>query len=359
RQGIGQDVTPVARGFSTRQIDGKPFRVFTVHSRTMLIEVMHDMSVRSRMARQLAFRTVLPILILGPILLLIVLWSIAHALRPLQTSREEIAQREANDLRALRTENVPGELLPFIQEINVLFLRVSDAFTAQQHFVADAAHELRSPLAALRLQVQAMQRATTNEKRHVLAERLLMGIDRATRLVEQMLVLAREEASVSDSACTDLPQVVRLALSDILPQAQARSIDVGADSFGEVPDGQFSIRGSTEALRILVRNVLENAVKYTPPSGTINLLLHRDTNQTVLTIEDSGPGIPAEERDRVFERFHRSAENDVEGCGLGLSIVQAIATRYGVSIVLGQSVQLGGLSVVLRFQPCPAEVARD
>jgi two-component system OmpR family sensor kinase len=346
-----------APGFSTRQVGKKTFRVFTLHTQTMALEVMHDMGKRSVMAREIALRTILPILVLGPVLLLIVWWGISHALCPLVASREEIARRNISDLHALRTEGAPEELLPFIREINGLFGRIGEAFAAQRSFVADAAHELRTPLTALRLQVQALQRATTATMRDNAIERLLLGIDRATHLIEQMLSLAREEASDSAGAHADLPQVVCLALSDVLPQAQMRNIDIGADFFDHAPAEPFLVRGGAEALRVLLRNLFENAVKYTPHLGVVNLSLRRDGASVVLTIEDSGPGIPQEDRVAVFERFRRGSEHDVEGSGLGLSIVQAIARKNDIRILMDRSTALGGLSVSLCFHAVRASLA--
>ncbi|MBS1208937.1 MAG: two-component sensor histidine kinase [Proteobacteria bacterium] len=339
---------PFEHGFSTRLLGDKTFRVFAIPAQNRLIEVMQDMSVRSSTARKLALRTVLPTLILGPLLLLIVWWGISRALRPLMFYRDAIARRDANDLQALSTEGVPEEILPFISGINALFGRIGNAFAAQQNFVADAAHELRSPLAALRLQVQGLQRASSDEMRALAIERVMGGIDRATRLIEQLLVLAREEATVPERAEVCLPQVMRLALSDVLPLAQQRQIDIGANLADAGPDAQFYVAGNADALRILLRNLLENAVKYTPPQGVVNLSLLREEG-LVLVVEDSGPGIPAEAREQVFKRFQRGSARASDGSGLGLSIVQAIADRHHLRVVLDQSQTLGGLLVKLVF----------
>ncbi|MFT3736124.1 MAG: ATP-binding protein [Rhodocyclaceae bacterium] len=343
-------VEPHPNGFSTRQIGNKTFRVFSVPTGSMLIEAFHDMEIRRHNARVLAFRTILPILLLGPILMLMVWWTVSRALRPVHNARHEIAKREAGDLRPLPTDAVPIELLPFVQEINALFRRVSDAFAAQQNFVADAAHELRSPLTALRLQVQALQRTTDAEQHKLASARLLSGIDRTSRLVEQMLTLAREEASASDGETCALPQVVRLALSDVLPRAQERDLDITASLSDDVPDDALMIRAGIEVMRRMLRNLLENAVKYTPTGGRIHITLQKDAGQCALNIEDSGPGIPEAERNQAFERFHRGSGHDVEGSGLGLAIVQAIASRHAVQLALDQSPELGGLRVTLRFR---------
>jgi two-component system OmpR family sensor kinase len=244
---------------------------------------------------------------------------------------------------------VPDELLPFILEINVLFSRIGKAFAAQQHFVADAAHELRSPLAALRLQVQGLQRATTADARNIASGRVMTGIDRATRLIEQMLVLAREEATEPDLAACDLQQVARLALSDVLPMAQARHIDIGANLSEAGNDETTNILGNTEALRILLRNLLDNAVKYAPENGTVNLTLKHGPGNLALSVEDNGPGIHGQERHHLFERFRRGHDHKAGGSGLGLAIVQAIAKRHHIRMELGDSAQLGGLAITLHF----------
>ncbi|MET7016120.1 ATP-binding protein [Uliginosibacterium flavum] len=339
----------VEQGFSMRQIDNKTFRVFLMPMHNKLIEVTQNIAERDRSARELALRTVLPILSLAPFMLGGVWWSISRALRPLMKSRDEVALRDANDLHALPTEGVPEEIQPFIASINAQFARVSKAFAAQQHFVADAAHELRSPLAALRLQVQGLQRAGSVEMRTLCTERLMAGIDRSTRLIEQLLVLAREEATAPERTRVSLPQALRLALSDVLPQAQAREINISANLAEIERERQLTVSGNLEALRILLRNLLENAVKNTPVQGVIKLSMQCNAEGIVLILEDSGPGIPAEERAQVFRRFNRGRSHSDGGSGLGLAIVQTIANRYCISMELGQSETLGGLAVKLKF----------
>ncbi len=220
--------------------------------------------------------------------------------------------------------------------------------TAQQHFVADAAHELRSPLAALKLQVQGLQRAGDDAARGVAVARLAAGIDRATRLVEQLLVLARSEAGAAPAPePVALAEVVRLALADAMPAAQARQIDLGLGAADAA-----TVPGQHEALRILVRNLLDNAVKYTPAGGRVDVGIQADAGTVVLTVEDSGPGIAPGERARVLDRFYRSEEvqaGQVQGSGLGLAIVQAIAQRHGAELALDASPRLGGLRASVRF----------
>jgi two-component system OmpR family sensor kinase len=349
-----QPTLDLTHGFTVRKVADQTFRVFTLCTQTTRIEVLHDMKIRSTNARHLALRTVFPILIIAPLLLLCVWWGISRALRPLIASRNEIARKAPNDLKPLHTDHVPDELLPFVAEINSLFLRISQAFATQQSFVSYAAHELRSPLTALRLQVQGLQRASSDEARKIATERVIGGIDRATRLIEQMLVLAREESTDREEALTHLAMVARLAISDVFPLAHSRHIDLGA----EVPEGKadspFEVAGNVDAMRTLLRNLLENAVKYAPLHGVVNLTLKQDADARItLSVEDNGPGIPAKDHEMVFERFRRGDHQGAEGCGLGLSIVKAIATRHHIELKLDRSATLGGLSVTLHF-PAPA-----
>ena len=342
----------IMRGYSMRDIGGKSYRIYTTYSRSNKIEVMHDMALRSASARELALRIMLPFFIISPLMLLCVWLGISLSLRPLFTSRNEIGKRDANDLSPLSVAGVPMELLPFVNEINALFARVSNAFIAQKNFVADAAHELRSPLAALRLQVQGLQKAGSDETRNTAAERLTAGIDRASRLVEQMLILAREESAERLHEEVDLSALTRLAISDVLPLSQVRGIDIGAKLPLKANDQDSKTKGNPEALRIMVCNILDNAVKYAPLQGIVDVSLQRNQDGLILRVEDNGPGVSEEDRLRIFERFHRSAETSSTtiGSGLGMAIVKAIADAHNVSIDITQSSELGGLAVTLHFR---------
>lgn len=335
--------------FSYQTVQGKKYRVLTLLTHTKLIKVTQDLATRHHSARELALRTITPSLVVGPLVLLIIWWGISQAMRPLMASRREIAQRQAKDLQALSTDHVPDEILPFIQEINVLFERIRHSFAAQQNFVSTAAHELRTPLAALRLQAQSLQRASCSETRERASARLVAGIDRATRLVEQMLLLAREDARACEKTVISLPQAARLAIGDVLPLVQERGVDIGADLAEDLPEETFQMNGNIEAMRILLRNLLENAVKYSAAEGVVNLSLRREGNLAVLRVEDNGAGVPEEARAEVFKRFYRMAGQEAHGNGLGLAIVQRIAERHSIEIALEESVQLGGLSVRLKI----------
>ena len=339
-------------GFADVRARGTTYRVFSVQTRGLVIQVAQDLAVRQRMAGALALRTVGPVALMAPLLMLVVWWVVSRSLAPVARVRQQVAAREANELSPVSEEGLPDEVRPLVHELNLLFDRVRHAFDAQKHFVADAAHELRSPLTALKLQVQGLQRAPDAAARDIAIGRLASGIDRATKLVEQMLALARHEASVAAGTppvAVDLGEVARLAVSDAIAGAQARRIDIGLAH----ADQTAVVQGQPEALRMLLRNLLDNAVKYTPEGGRVDIGIAREADGAVaISVEDSGPGLPAAERERVLDRFYRSGDpraQAVAGSGLGLAIVKSIADLHGASVTLDASPTLGGLRASVRF----------
>ena len=331
-------------GFTNVQARGGTYRVFSMQTRSQVIQVAQNMAVRQGMARSLALRTLAPLAFMAPLLVLAVWWGVSRSLAPVERVRRQLAQRQADDLSPVSDAQLPDEVQPLVSELNLLFERVQRAFEAQEHFVADAAHELRSPLAALRLQLQGLQRAGDDTARAAAIERLSAGIDRATRLVEQLLTLARQESGSTATEPVDLRAIAQLALADVAPAAQARSMDVGL-----LDSEAATVPGNVEALRMLVRNLLDNAIKYTPPGGQVDVQVRADNGHAVLTVEDSGPGIAPEHRERVMQRFVRETAEGAPGSGLGLAIVLAIAQRHGAVVALDSSPRLGGLRVTLRF----------
>lgn len=343
---------PAVIGFSEATVQGVRYRVYSVAASGRAVQVAQDLDRRSRRARELAVDAAVPVAALGMLLMLAVWFVIERSLAPIERLRRQVAARKADVMTPLPTDGLPGEVRPLVGELNQLLARMGEAVQAQQRFVADAAHELRSPLTALRLQVQSLRRDLAGPEREAAIGRMEEGVGRAVALVNQLLVLAREEGTGSVPVTQVLLEdVCRDATSDVLPAAQARRIDLGLHAPGA---GPVVVRGDPESLRTLVRNLLDNSVKYTPEGGRVDILLALEEapdQAPVLAVEDSGPGIAAADQDRAFERFHRGHTPDVSGSGLGLAIVAAVARRHAAEVRLGRSERLGGLRVEVRFPP--------
>ena len=344
-------------GFSDVEANGSRYRVYSLQTPLQTVQIAQDLSARAARAQTLALRAIWPFALLTPLLMLAVWWVINRSLAPLERARKQLARRAADDFSPLATGDLPDEVRPLVDELNLLFGRVRDAFEAQKNFVADAAHELRSPLTALKLQAQALRKSgEPPEVREAGVARLNQGIDRAIKLVEQLLTLAREEAGSGQSAPSaellDLREVIRLAVSDVLALATHKHIDLGLIEGDADP---VCVRGQSEALRMMLRNLLDNAVKYTPDHGRVDVSIALEaasdgTGFCRLCVEDSGPGISPDDRGRVFDRFFRASDVAVQpGSGLGLAIVGIIAGRHGATIELGTSARLGGLQVHVRL----------
>jgi two-component system OmpR family sensor kinase len=334
-------------GFSNVKANGTTYRVFSVQSNNQTLQVAQDMAVRRNMAGNMALRTLAPIAVMMPILMLVVWWVVSESLTPVARVRKQVASRQADDLSPVSEAGLPDEVRPLVHELNLLFGRVRTAFDAQQNFVADAAHELRTPLAALKLQALSLERADSEEARKVAVGRVTAGVERATRLVEQLLVLARQEAGAAEGAApapVDLGDLARRTVGEMVGVAQAKGVDLGVEHVEEA-----RVLGQGGALAILMRNLVDNAVKYTPSGGTVDVAVNMVEGAPVLTVEDSGPGIAAEERERVFDRFYRIAGSEAAGSGLGLAIIRAIAGRHGAKLALDASSRLGGLLVRVTF----------
>ena len=335
-------------GFSDVQAAGEPYRVYTLETTTQVIQVAQAVSARRRMAGQLALRAVLPVALLAPVLMLIVGWVVGRALAPVQQLRRQLAARRADDLAPLPVAGLPAEVAPLVAEMNGLLARLDAAWRQLSDFTADAAHELRSPLAALRLQVQGLQRADSDEARQIATERLLAGVDRATRLVEQLLALARHDGdgggAAIDAAPVDLVALARRALHDAASEAQARQIELR----GPGDAAPVIVPGQSDALAVLLRNLIDNALKHTPAGGVVQVSAQRgEGTGAELVVEDSGPGIPPEERQRVLDRFYRVPGAPGHGSVLGLAIVQAVARRHGARVEVGESARLGGACIAI------------
>ncbi|WP_420474613.1 ATP-binding protein [Noviherbaspirillum sp. ST9] len=332
-------------GYSNVNLDNGEWRIYNVQNGTRVIQVAQKVDTRRDRAISLAIHSLWPSIPVSLLLFAAAWWVVSAALSPLNRIGRDLATRNADSLDPVDARGVPKEVSLLVAELNSLLVRMAQALHAQQRFVADAAHELRSPLTALKLQVQTLARAKDELARVQAVGRLQGGVDRASRLVEQLLALARQDPLSEPAEMTLIPLTacIEQAAGDVAPIALARHIQLeyGAYTHSE-------IKGDAEGLRILVRNLLDNAVRYSPEHGHVRIDLVADGTTARLTIQDSGSGIPEENRDRIFDRFYRVPGTSPSGSGLGLAIVKAIAERHDASVELGQA-ELGGLAVTVCF----------
>ncbi|MBU4280866.1 MAG: ATP-binding protein [Hydrogenophaga sp.] len=287
--------------------------------------VAQETQLRDDIAYNSAALTVLPLLVLVPVLLLVVSLLVRGLMRPVTRLAKEIDGRSDHDLHALLSPHLPTEIRPFVNAINRLLARVAEAMDSQRRFVADAAHELRSPLTALSLQAERLAATELSNEAQERLQVLRQGIERGSNLLEQLLTLARAQAvSHEPGQPVSVQHVYRRVLEALMPLAQARNVDLGMI---DGPDAQIHV--PELALFTLVRNVVDNAIRYTPEGGLVDLQLHTNVREVVLVIEDNGPGIPVDERERVIDPFYRVLGNEQPGSGLGLSIVATLAQRLG------------------------------
>jgi two-component system, OmpR family, sensor kinase len=336
-------------GFSIAQTSEGRWRVFGVQALTKVIQVAQPMRVREQQAVGLALRTLTPFALLLPLLVVLIWFAVGHALEPLKRLTQLVAARKVTALDPLPDAKLPGEVQPLVVALNDLLSRLGAALERERGFMADAAHELRTPLTALHLQMGTLARATNEAERADATEKLSAGVQRAIRLVEQLLSLARQEPRA------EVPRVkirfddlAREIVAEMVPLADARRIDLGISA----SEPAF-VLGDPDALRTLTRNLVDNAVRYTPEGGTVDVSVHESTapqtGAASLRVADTGPGIPADERDRVFDRFYRQPGTSPPGSGLGMAIVKAIADAHGASVTLESALEGRGLVVTVLF----------
>ena len=336
-------------GFSTAKTSEGSWRVYGVQALTRVIQVAQPMSVRQDRAAELALHTLEPFALLLPLLALLIWLAVGHALRPLERLTGLVKARRVNALEPLPDTHLPDEVRPVVAALNELLARLGAALERERAFMADAAHELRTPLTALHLQMDALARARDDAERGEATRHLSAGVQRAIRLVEQMLALAREEPRHSHADVpVALEPLAREIVAELVPLADARHIDLGLSAAQPL-----TVSGDPAALRTLLRNLVDNAVRYSGDGGRVDVSVEEaggpDAPHAELAVTDSGPGIPPGERTRVFDRFYRRAGTAQPGSGLGLSIVKAIADAHGATLTLADGPQGRGLRVIVAF----------
>ncbi len=316
--------------------------------RSVLIQVAETLNKRNRLARQIIMVMILPQFLLIALAALIVWIGIGKGLAPLKLLRGEIASRSHRDLSPVEERRAPQEVLPIIHEINGLMKRLGQAIEAQQRFIANAAHQLRTPLSGLKAQASLALRQSDPEGRRHSLEQLNISADRAVRLINQMLTLAQVEPGaekIFDLKPLDLSELVRETTGAWVPIALKKNIDLGYEG----PAGAVMIGGDRVRIKMMIDNLIDNAVLYSPEGSSITTRIEVAAGSVILTVEDNGPGVPVGEREAVFQRFYRVLHNPVAGSGLGLSIVFEIAASHGARVSIEDPKAHRGTCVKLVF----------
>lgn len=309
-------------------------------------------SVREEIATASAFHTVVPLVLLVPLMLLVTAILVGQSLRPMTDIAEKLDARRADDLNELALDDVPQELRPFIASINRLLRRIHLMLERQRRFMADAAHELRTPITALTLQAENLEQVVLSPESAERLDALKQGARRTSHLLEQLLTLARHDFDPAiPAAVVELDRCARNVVADLLPEAAEKGIDLGFDEIQPC-----RIDAEPLMIEILIRNILDNAIRHTPRGGKIDISVRRGDDGATLTIEDTGPGIPPEDLDRIFEPFFRGTRHLGEGSGLGLSIVKRIVDNLG-GVVTFQNITSPGATGLRAIVRIPALIA--
>ena len=330
-------------GFSTVQIGNYAWRVFATRGRETGVEIFvgESLTSRSDILWAVLRSILLPVGVTLPLLALAIGWVIYRSIQPIRQLGTELTQRKPDALEPLSLADIPSEVAPMVQSLNALLLRIARLIEAERRFTADASHELRTPIAAIRTQVQVAMGATEiGEQQHALAQ-VLQGCDRAAHLTDQLLTLSRLEAA-GELTTTELDwsALAQEVAAGLAPKAIAKNQTLELEAEQPCP-----LRGNAVLLGVLIRNLLDNAIRYSPPSAEIRVRVVRDTNRMVLEVEDSGVGLSDADLARLGERFFRVLGNAESGSGLGWSIVQRIARIHQMEIKVQRSEKLGGLWV--------------
>lgn len=334
-----------APGFSNiRDADGS-WRAFVVLSGDRFIQASLPDDARWETAAGMALRLLVPLAVLVPALALLAWIAVRKSLAPMARVTAEVERRDTFAMDPLDINTVPEEIRPLLMALNRLLYRLDGSMESQRRFVADAAHELRTPLTALSLQAQLVEQAQDFGERNEAIKDLRLGIARASHLVSQLLTLARQEPDARIPFVNlDLAVLVRQVVGELAPLADFKKIDLGI-----IANQSAFMNGNKDALKILVGNLIDNAIRYTPEGGKIDVALSIASNSIALMVKDTGSGIPIKDRERIFERFYRAEDNELSGSGLGLAIVRQIALRHGAVVEVANSEDGIGATFIVKF----------
>ncbi|WP_116807291.1 sensor histidine kinase [Steroidobacter cummioxidans] len=350
-----------SQGFHDVTIGDSRWRVYTLQSPDRTVQSAQSLYFRRHLAKSQALQMALPVLLMIPISAIFLWFGMRPAVRRLELISRAAAQQDEHRLTELPVEHAPCEIKPLVMAVNTLLARLRNAFSAQRRFVQDAAHELRTPITAMSLQLENLKSRMPDTASADQLKQLEAGLARTKRLVEQLLRLARQESPrpADPPVAIQLDGMLKSSIAEFMALADKRSIDLGYAA-----DIDATVHANEDELRSLIHNLLDNALRYTPTGGIVDVTLHRDTGVVTVEIADNGTGIPAELLPRVFDRFFRIEGAETEGSGLGLAIAKNAAERNRVALELINRVDGSGLIARMRFetalvtlQPAPKPAA--
>ncbi|MDK8109969.1 ATP-binding protein [Neisseria mucosa] len=314
--------------------DDDEYRAYIRQTPQGKIAVLQETEYRDDLAATAAYQSVLPLLIALPLMILLTVWITYRAMRPVKTLSASLGKRRSDDLSPLDGEGVPSEIQGFVTAINQLLQRTGENIRRQQRFIADATHELRSPLTALSLQAERLTKLPQSDEAREQTGLILQSIQRNRHLLEQLLTHARAQGSETQRNLTDisLQAQFRRVLQELMPLALNKQQDIGV-----AVENDLRIRADDTEIYTLIKTFTDNAIRYTPAGGRIDIGFSETPTTLTIWVEDDGPGIPAAERSRVTDAFYRILGTEQQGTGLGLSIADAIAKRYGGKLILADS----------------------
>ncbi|MGE5241455.1 MAG: ATP-binding protein [Bacteroidota bacterium] len=320
-------------GYANLVVDAGDWRGYTLRGPNdeLTVWVGEPIALRAQLASEIAREELYPLLPGIPLLALLLWWGVGQGLLPLHRIAAEVAQRSPSNLRPVDLQQVPTEVNAIVEKLNALLARLREAFERERRFTSDAAHEIRTPLAGIKTHAQVALRTSDEAQRRHETEQVILDVDRTTHLVDQLLTLARldREALTENYNAVDLHSLADDVVTRLKPEAEARRITLALTDGTAAP-----VRGNAAMLGAMIRNLADNAIRYTPPDGRVEIEVAARGDKIVLTVTDNGPGIPADERARVFDRFYRGSTANAQGCGLGLSIVKRVAELHQAVVEL-------------------------
>lgn len=348
-------LSKINAGFADSVIDDSNWRTFTFEDKAhgLTIQAGEPYKVRNYLTQHVIMQTLYPIIIGLPVVTLLIWIAVGRGLKPLRILAMEVGERDPDNLSSICASHAPSEVQPLVDELNNLLRRLDEKIEKERRFTGDAAHELRTPLAGLKAQAEVAIGARNKQERERALANISKGVDRASHLVDQLLTLSRlDESARIDEGQVNLRETIRTVIMDLLASANEKSIDIGLE---EQENLEPLIRGNQDAVYILVRNIVDNAIRYSPVDSRITVTLAKRVDSSVMEVLDEGPGISAQQRQRVFDRFHRRSNTEAYGSGLGLSIVKRVVELHNGQVDLLQRADSAGLCVRVSFPSIDTE----